>query len=391
MNSKKQLFFLFVLVLGPLLFPGESGPLIRFNPTDHVYLYEASGGKGYYDAMLHFIGFINSDEGDITVEGATIDAVKEGRVLQRVFLDERDLEEAAAKGSQLQSGGLLKLYDLYFRARTFLGETVALSPNRTLAPGTALISMRNYVTVRGVPDHFLVTLRYKSSDLAMREVSARLRAVRYVQANRMVFPVKGAWWVAGGADPHSDHRWMTCEEFALDLGQVDRKGATHAGDGTRLEDYYCFGQKVVAVADGEVVAVWNNRPDERSFMRRPGESQEDYLERSRTFQMEFLKSDVYLALGNTIVVRHPGDEYSCYAHLRKGSIRVSKGDAVRQGQLIGEVGQSGNSTEPHLHFQVNDGPDPLYSRSKPVTFFNLRLFEDVYDSCIRAGDLVNAD
>ncbi len=391
MKPKPYWIFLFALALFARALAGSGRPEIRFNPPDFVYLYEANGGKGYYDAMLHFIGFVNRGKGEVTLESATIDVVKEGRVLQRIFLDRKDLDEAAAKGSRIQANGLLKLYDVYFRSCLFLGEAARLSPTRALAPGASLISMRNYVTVRGTPDHFHVILRYKSGAQTVREVSAGLRAVMYEQANRLVFPVKGAWWVGGGSDPHSDHRWMTCEEFALDLGQVDREGATHGGDGTRLEDYYCFGREAMAAADGEVVAARDDLPDETSFLRRPSESQDEYLERSAAFQAELVKKDVYLALGNYVVIRHPGDEYSCYAHLKSKSVRVRKGDAVRQGQVIGKVGQSGNSTEPHLHFQVNDGPDPLYSRSKPVKFSNLRLFENPCDSFLHDGFLVRAE
>ena len=391
MNLKKQLLFLFVFILGPLVSLGNSEPEIHFNPADYVYLYEANGDKGYYDALLHFIGFVNRRDGNITVDSAIIDAVKDTRVLLRVFLARQDLEEAAGKGYKMQSSGLVQLYDVYFRSRSFLGESVTLSPTRKLSPNTALISMRNYLTVKGIPDYFQVTLYYKTDDNATHEVSARLKAVVYQQVNRFVFPVNGSWWVAGSADPHSDHRWMTCEEFALDLGQLDQKGSTYKGHGVRLEDYYCFDREVVAVAEGEVVTVQNNRPDERSFLKQSGESLEDYENRSREFQLEILKTDIYLALGNYIVIRHLGDEYSCYAHLKQGSARVKRGDAVKKGQVIGNVGQSGNSTEPHLHFQVNDGPDPLYSRCKPVKFSNLRLFEDGSDSFIYAGDIVNTD
>ena len=70
--------------------------------------------------------------------------------------------------------------------------------------------------------------------------------------------------------------------------------------------------------------------------------------------------------GNFVVVRHAGGEYSHYAHLAEGSVRVKPGDEVVRGQALGRLGHTGNSTEPHLHFTVADGPDPLYARSLPV-------------------------
>ena len=67
---------------------------------------------------------------------------------------------------------------------------------------------------------------------------------------------------------------------------------------------------------------------------------------------------------------HGGGEYSHYAHLKQGSVRVKAGDAVIRGQVIAQLGHTGNTTEPHLHFQLTDGPHPLYSRGIPIVFKN---------------------
>ena len=75
--------------------------------------------------------------------------------------------------------------------------------------------------------------------------------------------------------------------------------------------------------------------------------------------------------GNFVVVRHSGGEHSHYTHLAAGSVRVKRGDKVASGQVLGKLGHTGNSTEPHLHFTVADGPDPLYARSLPVRYEGL--------------------
>lgn len=72
--------------------------------------------------------------------------------------------------------------------------------------------------------------------------------------------------------------------------------------------------------------------------------------------------------GNYVIIRHEGGEYSLLAHLRRGSVRVRPGDRVRQGQVMGECGNSGSSSEPHLHFQVQDHPNFLLCASLPVRF-----------------------
>ncbi|MCI0614233.1 M23 family metallopeptidase, partial [bacterium] len=71
-----------------------------------------------------------------------------------------------------------------------------------------------------------------------------------------------------------------------------------------------------------------------------------------------------------IVIRHSDNEYSMYAHLKEGSMKIKKGDVVKQGQVIASVGNTGSSTEPHLHFQIQDSSDPLRSRALPVRFRN---------------------
>jgi len=95
-------------------------------------------------------------------------------------------------------------------------------------------------------------------------------------------------------------------------------------------------------------------------------------------------------LGNYVVIRHAGGEYSHYAHLKQGSVRVKTGDAVKRGQGIAQLGQTGNSTEPHLHFQLTDGPDPLYSRGVPILFKNAVNTLGFGGSFLQTGWIVTA-
>jgi murein DD-endopeptidase MepM/ murein hydrolase activator NlpD len=95
------------------------------------------------------------------------------------------------------------------------------------------------------------------------------------------------------------------------------------------------------------------------------------------------------AAGNYVLIRHTDGEHSLYAHLRKASVRVSVGDSVRAGQPIGDAGSSGNSTEPHLHFQVIDGPDLNSARGLPIEFTGLK--DDWFSMQrrhLRAGDVI---
>jgi murein DD-endopeptidase MepM/ murein hydrolase activator NlpD len=110
---------------------------------------------------------------------------------------------------------------------------------------------------------------------------------------------------------------------------VVRGEASHGGDGTRNEDYYCFGRPILAPAAGRVVEVVTDVEDNV-----PG------------------KMNPVQITGNRVVIDHGNGEFSVLAHLRQGSVRVAKGASVTRGQQLGDCGNSGNSSEPHLHYQL---------------------------------------
>ena len=110
-------------------------------------------------------------------------------------------------------------------------------------------------------------------------------------------------------------------------------GKTHRGDGKKNEDYYAFGREVLAPADGKVIEVIEGVRDNK-----PG------------------SMNAFSALGNCVVIQHREDEVSVLAHFRQGTIKVKAGDAVKRGQVLGQCGNSGNSSEPHLHYHLQHSP-----------------------------------
>lgn len=148
-------------------------------------------------------------------------------------------------------------------------------------------------------------------------------------------PFKGEWLVFWGGDRAevNHHVQAPSQRRAADLVIVDKDGKTHRGTGTQLTDYYAYGQEILAMADGEVVTVVDGVPDNML-----GEL------------------NAYFVPGNLVVVRHADGVHSTYAHLIPGSLKVKRGAKVRRGQVLGRCGNSGNSSEPHLHVQLQDGP-----------------------------------
>lgn len=148
-------------------------------------------------------------------------------------------------------------------------------------------------------------------------------------------PFRGRWLVFWGGDEreqnaHLDHPNQT---GAFDFLGVGPDGKTSRGEGTRNEDYYAFGREVLAPGDGEVTDVISGVRDNA-----PGSMNQ------------------YAALGNAVVIRHSEHEYSVLAHLKLGSERVKPGDTVKAGQVVGLCGNSGNSSEPHLHYHLQNTP-----------------------------------
>jgi len=144
-------------------------------------------------------------------------------------------------------------------------------------------------------------------------------------------PFKGEWLVFWGGDTVAQnyHQDAATQRFAFDILKVDAEGKTHRGEGKQNEDYYAFGQEIVADADGVVTDVVTGVKDNVPGVMNP-----------------------LMAVGNFVMIRHTNGEVSVFCHLKFGTIRVKVGDKVKAGEVLGLCGNSGNSTEAHLHYQV---------------------------------------
>ncbi len=143
-------------------------------------------------------------------------------------------------------------------------------------------------------------------------------------------PFEGAWDVAWGGRTieQNQHAAVADQRFAYDFLVVEG-GTTHRGDGTRNEDYFAYGRPVLAPAAGRVVAVVDGIAENV-----PGSMDAAHL------------------AGNHVVLDHGNGEFSLLAHLVPGSLTVKPGDQVVAGQKLGRCGNSGHSSEPHLHYHL---------------------------------------
>jgi urea transporter/murein DD-endopeptidase MepM/ murein hydrolase activator NlpD len=144
-------------------------------------------------------------------------------------------------------------------------------------------------------------------------------------------PFRSEWNVSQGHDGKETHRgeWRNAWDFV----KRDSSGNTFRDQGFKLTDYYCYGKPVLAAGYGVVEHVSDGIPDNA-----PGDA------------------NTRNNWGNTVIIRHEYGLYSKYAHLKPGSLKVKLGEYVYQGQEIAQVGSSGRSPEPHLHFQFQSTP-----------------------------------
>jgi hypothetical protein len=166
-------------------------------------------------------------------------------------------------------------------------------------------------------------------------------------------PFEGVWVVVnGGVTKKLSHSWgLLDQRFAYDFVLKDdiEKLANHgAYDSNSLKT---FGSAILAPADGIVVSLKSNIQDSS-----PPYSSNDWDIR-----------------GNHIILKHAPNEYSVLAHLMKGSIVVKKGESVSRQQLLAQCGNSGNSSLPHLHFQVQDIEDSFSSVGIPISFSSITI------------------
>ena len=171
-------------------------------------------------------------------------------------------------------------------------------------------------------------------------------------------PFQGGVWVAGdGPANDSAHRRSLLaidghvhapERFASDWVKVGPNGDSRRGT-AHNEDYWCYNEPILAVADGEVTQVSDGIPDNTP----------------RQLPKQISLDNI---LGNYIVLRIAPDRYVTYAHLRQGSVKVSPHERVKRGNVIARLGNSGQTTGPHLHMQVTNGNSGLESDGVPFVF-----------------------
>lgn len=169
---------------------------------------------------------------------------------------------------------------------------------------------------------------------------------------KMKLPFKGEWSVTWGGDTKEQnyHVESVAQKNAFDFLIYDEKGSTHKGTGESNEDYYAFGKELYAPCDGEVVLVVDGVKDNVPGVLNP----------------------IYIP-GNTVIIKTSTGEYAFFAHFKQHSIVVKQGQKVSTGDLLGLCGNSGNSSEAHLHFHLQNVEDMTKAIGAKCYFDQLKV------------------
>jgi len=306
--------------LTPMLLAVHQGPVPFF----------ASDGYVHLDYELWLMNFSSA--------GALVKQVKiigDGRVLQTL--------DAADIARQLQPAGLRT------SRGTMPSGTLSLLFIDVILPAGVAIPHRLSHEVEAhfdaaPPGHQDLTVTLDGTGVNRRRVAVigpPLHGDNYISADsccgssrhrRASLPVDGAVWLA--------------QRFAVDWEQLNAENRIHAGSKEALTSYTIYGRPVFAVAAGTVVEAINDQLDQP-----PG---------SYPVGLSLDQID-----GNSVILDIGGGNYVLYAHMQRGSVRVKVGESVTRGEVIGLVGNSGNTIAPHLHFQLMSGPQSVASDGLP--------------------------
>lgn len=165
----------------------------------------------------------------------------------------------------------------------------------------------------------------------------------------MYLPFKEEWTVFWGGDTRvlNYHVSSEFQQNAFDI-VINKDGKSYKTDGKTNEDYYCFGKEIIAPCDAEIVFAIDGIKDNV-----PG------------------KMNTMFLLGNSILLKTKNEEYILLAHFKQNTLKVKQGDFVKQGKLLGLSGNSGNSSEPHLHFHIQN--QESFDKAKGVKCYFVSL------------------
>ena len=318
-----------------------------------------------FELMIHALEFVNDSLNDIEISNISLSLASGDAKICTKYLTGKKLEAEIKNTGKYynQSVKVPEALALWLSKMVSKDSFCAVSSN--VAANECIVIGKQFFHINDEkPTKLIVEVNYSEQETA-KSTCESFSLNEYQLKNKYILPLKGnIWGLLGPAHGTSPHRQLATQEFGYDFIILDQNGIVHSGEGKNNSDYYCFKKEIIAPAAGKIITVKN------------GIDENTELNKTPDFTMERLKKWGFLHLlgGNFIVIEHENSEYSFFAHCAKDSIMVKEGQEVAPGQPIALLGNTGNSTAPHLHFHLMDGPEPLTSRSLPIKFENTKCY-----------------
>ncbi len=291
--------------------------------------------------------------------------------MKMALADDAVLAAGRARSEAFLRGDVSEIWDAMTpEMRDALGDQDALLQLRTKAErafGSENTVLREKVQRQNGYDVYLRVARWTRSTAPMRmqwtfdqdmkiagffarqmPALSESRFLDYQTKASLRLPFDGEWLVFWGGRTLEEnyHAANKAQRFATDF-LISKDGATHSGDAQDLRSYYCWDRPILAPAAGAVAVAVDGLPDQTIGA----------IDRERP-------------AGNHVVLDLGTGEFAFLAHLRQASVTVKRGDEVASGQVLGRCGNSGNSSEPHLHFHLQTTPDLATGEGLPAFFEN---------------------
>jgi len=202
------------------------------------------------------------------------------------------------------------------------------------------------------------TLRYRTSGKRIRTSMQEFPLSVFRQRTALMFPFKGKGIVSQGGVFEAGHRNRS-GMYALDALGLDDRYAPILRNDDQVSSYAGWGRTVIAPGPGTIIHARRDRPDQPV----------DGVSDPAFFASEFPNGG---DPGNSVVIDHGNGEFSMIAHMKHDSVVVKVGDTVKAGDPLGQLGNSGDTSGPHVHYQLQDGPDWQFANALPATFGNIR-------------------
>ena len=240
-----------------------------------------------------------------------------------------------------------------------------------ILPNTPVESPRRMFTLPEAFDlHFYLrcpqALAIDSADVGVTVADAQGRRAEqrlripiqyYQQKTSLILPFRGKGVVGQDWATNGGHGGGSGSEFAVDLRGLDENWAEQKNDADENAAAAGWGREILAPAAGTVTYARNDVPSNP----RPG----------NLFDIATLHDPIMAVSGNCVIIDHGNSEHSVMMHMQQGSVTVKVGQRVAAGQVIGRLGSSGNSFGPHVHYQLQSGPQLFHDQGLPFRFQNV--------------------